>query len=95
MNHTEFANRVGVSQGTLSELEQNKYNPSLETILAIIKEFNVNTTWLLFGVTASGEGLKKMAGELNQLENTLIIKFRLLSARDQREIVDIIDLKND
>lgn len=26
MNQMEFSNRVGVSQGTLSELDQNKYN---------------------------------------------------------------------
>ncbi|WP_445322377.1 helix-turn-helix transcriptional regulator [Paenibacillus sp. IHBB 10380] len=29
MNQIEFSNHVGVSQGTLSELEQNKYNPSV------------------------------------------------------------------
>ncbi|AQT84743.1 transcriptional regulator-like protein [Paenibacillus larvae subsp. larvae] len=94
MNQTEFSNRVGVSQGTLSELEQNKYNPSLETVLAIIKEFNVNAKWLLFGDMASEDDLKEMAGELNQVENNLVINFRKLSARDQREIVDIINLKN-
>ncbi|WP_279633669.1 helix-turn-helix domain-containing protein [Brevibacillus antibioticus] len=94
MNQIEFSNQIGVSQGTLSELEQNKYNPSLETILAIIKEFNVNATWLLFGDVASEDGLEEMARELNELENTLIIKFRMLSARDQGGIMDIIDLKN-
>ncbi|MCY9578961.1 helix-turn-helix domain-containing protein [Paenibacillus alvei] len=28
MNQTEFSNLIEVSQGTLSELELNKYNPS-------------------------------------------------------------------
>lgn len=28
MNQTEFSHFIGVSQGTLSELEQNKSNPS-------------------------------------------------------------------
>lgn len=32
LNQTEFSNMIGISQGTLSELEQDKYNPSLETI---------------------------------------------------------------
>ncbi|WP_341279751.1 helix-turn-helix transcriptional regulator [Paenibacillus sp. FSL H8-0537] len=95
MNQMEFSNRVGVSQGTLSELEQNKYNPSLETLLAIIKEFNVHATWLLFGDMASQDEHKEVVGELNQVENSLIICFRKLSARDQREIVEIIELKND
>lgn len=42
MNQTEFSQLIGVSQGTLSELEQEKYNPSLDTILAIITVFKVN-----------------------------------------------------
>jgi transcriptional regulator with XRE-family HTH domain len=94
MNQTDFSNQIRVSQGTLSELEQNKYNPSLETILAIIRVFNVNATWLLFGDLTSEDGPEEMAGDLNQLENSLFIKFRMLSAHDQQEIVDIIDLKN-
>ncbi|WP_341279731.1 helix-turn-helix transcriptional regulator [Paenibacillus sp. FSL H8-0537] len=81
MNQMEFSNRVGVSQGTLSELEQSKYNPSLETILAIIKEFNVNPTWLLFGDMASEDELKEVVGELNHVENSLIISFRKLFSR--------------
>ncbi|GIO69993.1 hypothetical protein J21TS3_48140 [Paenibacillus cookii] len=29
-NQHEFSNMIGISQATLSELEQGKYNPSLE-----------------------------------------------------------------
>lgn len=94
MNQTEFSNRIGVSQGTLSELEQNKYNPSLETILAIIKVFDVSAKWLLFGETLSEGGHGESAGQLNKIEESLIIKFRMLSKHDRDEIIDIIDLKN-
>ncbi|TQR42550.1 helix-turn-helix domain-containing protein [Paenibacillus popilliae] len=62
MNQTEFSNLIGVSQGTLSEIEVNKYNPSLETILAIIKVFNINATWFLFGDAANADGLSEMNG---------------------------------
>ncbi|WP_199615062.1 helix-turn-helix domain-containing protein [Paenibacillus alkalitolerans] len=34
LNQNEFSNLIGISQATLSELEQGKYNPSLETILS-------------------------------------------------------------
>jgi len=34
-HQTVFSYLIGVSQGTLSELEKNKYNPSLETILKL------------------------------------------------------------
>ena len=94
MNQIEFSNRIGVSQGTLSELEQNKYNPSLETILAIIKVFNVNATWLLFGDAVNEDGIIEVGGELNKVENSLVNKFRMLPIGDQREIMDIIELKN-
>ena len=94
MNQTEFSNRIGVSQGTLSELEQNKYNPSLETISAIIKVFNVSAEWLLFGDAVSEGGHGGTTGQLNQIEESLIIKFRMLSKHDREEIMDIIDLKN-
>lgn len=94
MSQIEFSNQIGVSQGTLSELEQNKYNPSLETILAIIKVFNINATWLLFGDKASEDGIIEISGEFNMVDNSIINKFRMLSTRDQVEIMDIIELKN-
>lgn len=94
MNQIEFSNRIGVSQGTLSELEKNKYNPSLETILAMIKEFNLNATWLFFGDMSNEGDREEMVKGLNQMENSLIDKFRKLSMNDQEEVLDIIDLKN-
>ncbi|MED1724754.1 helix-turn-helix transcriptional regulator [Brevibacillus parabrevis] len=94
MNQIEFSNQIGVSQGTLSELEQNKYNPSLETILAIITVFSINATWFLFGDEANEDSIIENSGELNMVENSLINKFRMLSTRDQTEIIDIIELKN-
>jgi len=35
LNQIEFSKIIGVSQGTLSEIEQDKYFPSTETIMAI------------------------------------------------------------
>lgn len=47
LNQNEFSNLIGISQATLSELEQGKYNPSLETILSIHKVFKTNLSWIL------------------------------------------------
>lgn len=49
LNQTEFSNVIGISQATLSELEQGKYNPSFETILPIHKIFKTNFEWFLNG----------------------------------------------
>lgn len=93
LSQTEFSNLIGVSQGTLSELEQNKYNPSLDTILAIIKGFNVNATRFLFGNKSQEDENSTTVSELSQLDHILIQKFRKLSTYDQSEIIDIIELK--
>jgi len=71
MNQTEFSQRIGVSQGTLSELEQNKYNPSLETILAIITVFSINATWFLFGDEANEDSEGSV---LSALDNRTKVK---------------------
>ncbi|WP_217592133.1 helix-turn-helix transcriptional regulator [Cohnella sp. GbtcB17] len=33
LNQVAFAQSIGISQGTLSELESNKFYPSVETLL--------------------------------------------------------------
>ncbi|WCF11331.1 helix-turn-helix domain-containing protein [Paenibacillus thiaminolyticus] len=69
MNETEFSNLIGVSLGTLSELEQNKYNPSLETI-----RVNINAPWFLFGDAANADGLNEMDEEHNKVEDSFVKK---------------------
>ncbi|MGW8443547.1 helix-turn-helix domain-containing protein [Paenibacillus sp. S33] len=51
LNQIKFANIIGISQGTLSELEQDKYRPSLDIIIAIKENFNSHIEWLIFGDT--------------------------------------------
>lgn len=90
-NQVEFSNMIGVSQGTLSELEQNKYKPALDTIIQIYNKFNTDIYWLLFGVEQSQHNHdSKRFGEI---ESELILQFRRLKLDDQDEILDIINLK--
>lgn len=49
LNQVSIAQSLGISQGTLSELEKNKFNPSVETIVQIHQKFDVNINWLLLG----------------------------------------------
>ncbi|OMC71488.1 hypothetical protein BK126_05260 [Paenibacillus sp. FSL H7-0326] len=44
-----------MSQGTLSEIEQEKYYPSTETIMAIYTNFRSDIHWILFGRDSSRE----------------------------------------
>ena len=40
----DFSSRVGISQAMLSELEQDKYKPSVEIIISIVSEFHTDVT---------------------------------------------------
>lgn len=46
LNQIIFAEKIGISQGRLSEIEQGKTKPSAETIKELRKEFNVDLNWL-------------------------------------------------
>lgn len=88
-NQVDFSNIIGVSQGTLSELEQDKYKPALDTIIQIHNKFNTDIYWLLFGVEQHNDDKNRFG----KTESELILQFRKLKLVDQEEILDIIQLK--
>jgi transcriptional regulator with XRE-family HTH domain len=47
MNQVDFSKKIGISQGRLSEIEQDKTKPSAETLIELRKQFNVDLNWLL------------------------------------------------
>lgn len=51
LNQTEFGNRIGVKQSTITGYETGKRIPLDSVIFSICREFNVNENWL-----RSGEG---------------------------------------
>ena len=51
LNQTAFANRIGVTQGTVSQWENGLIKPSSDQLLSISKEFNVSIDDLLSGET--------------------------------------------
>lgn len=49
LNQTQFANRIGVSQGAVSQWENNLTRPNLDQLKAISNEFNISIDDLLNG----------------------------------------------
>jgi transcriptional regulator with XRE-family HTH domain len=47
MNQIEFSEKIGISQGRLSEIEQDKTKPSADTLIQLRKQFNIDLNWLL------------------------------------------------
>lgn len=62
LTQQEFANRIGIKQGTLSMIEANKSNTSQQVLLSISREFGASLDWLENG-----------KGEMYIIRNTSII----------------------
>ena len=52
MTQADFADRIGVSQGYLSALENGEKEPGAAVLLSIRKEFGKSIDWLLTGDTS-------------------------------------------
>lgn len=46
----KFAERIGITKGSLSLIENGKNQPSDQTIRSICREFNINEQWLREGI---------------------------------------------
>ncbi|MCD9025696.1 helix-turn-helix transcriptional regulator [Cohnella sp. NL03-T5] len=47
MSQVEFSERIGISQGRLSEIEQDKTKPFADTLIQLRKHFQIDLNWLL------------------------------------------------
>jgi transcriptional regulator with XRE-family HTH domain len=66
----EFAEKVGISQGYLSDIENIKAFPGKTLLLAISYIYNVNIDWLL---TGEGEMIRKPGEKFGVAENSTYI----------------------
>jgi len=72
INQVEFAKSIGVSQGTLSDIENNKFSPSVKTIECIMKEFDICSNWILVG-DCKYSNYNKNCPYFNNLKNLNIV----------------------
>jgi len=61
LNQKEFAQRLQAAGSSVSDVENGKYTPNFDMIRDLVKEFNVNIDFLLFG---EGEMFIKPGREL-------------------------------
>lgn len=64
INQTLFAEKIGITQSTLSSYEKGNATPSIEVLLAIATEFHVSVDWLL-GVSKSEIKISSVADVAN------------------------------
>jgi transcriptional regulator with XRE-family HTH domain len=78
LTQVELAERIGIHQSDLSRMEQGEYKVGLDTLLKILGTFDLNI----------GEFFEE-----NTASETVIDKFKTLSAAAQKEVESFIEFK--
>jgi len=94
---TDVKNMTGMSTGNLSELENDKFSPSSNALIAFRQLFNVSIDWILTGeppmVPSSGETVNESSGVyLSDEEKKFIESYRELDKENKRDIQGFIQI---
>lgn len=81
----EVAEKAGISQGLLSECENNKMLIGSKSLLSLYRTYNIDINWIL-----TGEKSKSQV-ELNKNEREMLENFKKLSEREQLKIIGRIE----
>lgn len=50
VSQSEFAKQINISQGALSQIENEKIHLSIDTLLQICNKYNISADWLIYGI---------------------------------------------
>lgn len=71
LTQTEFAQRLGITMSSISQMERGKINPTNQTIEFACREFNINKRWLEEGI---GEMKKPPLDEVAEIVADILDK---------------------
>lgn len=87
---------TGLSTGNISDLENDRYAPSVSALLPIRRALECSIDWLLsgedFGAPKSEQALSCDGVELSQLEVNFVAMFRLLKSSDREIAFDFVTM---
>lgn len=94
---TDVKNETGLSTGNLSELENDKFAPSSNALIAFRRLFNVSIDWILTGIPpmalSKNETISETSGlYLSDEEKGLIEAYRELDKEARRSIQGFIQV---
>jgi transcriptional regulator with XRE-family HTH domain len=87
LNQINFSESIGISQGNLSEIESGKILPSLETVIKLGQQYNLDLNWLINNTS------KNVYTQLHEDEDKLIYLYRQLQTTAKEEVIDFLELK--
>ncbi|NVN97663.1 helix-turn-helix transcriptional regulator [Candidatus Nomurabacteria bacterium] len=87
----EFAQIVGISQGSLSDIENLKTKPSADTLESLVRNTDINPEWLLTGEGSVKRGERVKFSAAGELEGEAVhgkIKINKSILKDARRSMD-------
>ncbi|HID4045039.1 TPA: helix-turn-helix domain-containing protein [Pluralibacter gergoviae] len=87
LNQRAFAARLGISNGGISQIENDKAMPGGDFLLRIHQEFGVDITWLLTGV--SSDKTAQETSMMTQEKKELLDAFDEMSPEQRRAILEV------
>jgi len=99
LNQSDFSNAIGISQGNLSEIENNKVSPSIETSISISRYSKVTLDWLLKGdndiidnsiSNEAHSNIKLIPLEVTEDEYVILKMYKDVGDIDKQKIKDMI-----
>lgn len=99
--------RENIKTGNLSELENDKYLPSVQTLISLARVLDCSIDWLLTGkeytpspsdtlnleILKAEQGLLCDGSSLEEDEADLVAMYRLLPEEEREDVFDIVHLK--
>lgn len=79
LSQTQFANKINLSQGALSQIENGYSSLSMDSLKKISEAFNVNCNWLVKG-----------HGEMFQSNEENLLKYPLLSDDKNHNLIPLV-----
>jgi len=93
LNQKSFSETIGVSQGTLSDIESGKCYPSFDTLMSIKGSFSCDLNWLVSGEILEAKDTLFTSSNLDDLEMELLQSYRSLPVLEQQELIEITKIK--
>ncbi|MHA7965887.1 helix-turn-helix domain-containing protein [Paenibacillus sp. CAU 1782] len=106
LKQAEFASRINLSQGRLSDIEKGKNKPSADTLVSVAQQFSTDVNWLLMGTGTAPQSLEifndnlglRGFSHLSNSENAneyiaekeLITKYKMLNKDNRKHIEKFI-----